>query len=1855
MGGFSPELARMSVRPFQQRDSDLELQMIADEQERIDAATARIAHYDAASLQYIADQIQNWATAYPTMDPIVAYESVTLGIPFDSEIGMEIARESTAFIEEQRQGALPFIGDRILEASGEALFSDAGQFIGYSGLDDEENDMVVRFIANQEQGPDGAIYDAAIRNGTFNAGDLIRETRAIYAPYSELIGKVSPDLRTYNQFVEDVYLMPSTVVAELNKEFGEGTVFNSSMVARRVRELHENNDDWREASIRMTDEEQESFDQINARIESAREGREGDGGFLEGLKSITQPIAAAAISPGQYFLNKARSYINTAQNAGQGMVAQAAFGPTGEGVLTGSPTIMNPTGLTTQAQLPNVFLGNLAKAGFETARYGSAFTPIGRAAGVGTLGAIGLRGALALGPEAAELVANSGPSAVQRQAADATDLGIFMDDPSLAGDGWLLGGDLIRERQRREAEFTPVFANGDYFTFGRGIARGVGFELDSTGYNVLSGTVDAFLAFRGPGEVIPDAAAEIGLKARYLPGLRQVPLIGRSDPLINAGGIRIRNRPAILRPTTDEWLSSWRGRLVSQRLAEIDNVYDVMSTAKNKMDVFTARNIARATTADEVTDILRASMGIGVQNTPRLSYRGSLKHVKRPLDWDNWLSRFATRLGARVPSTSGNLVLADIDAVYRYMDDIMKNVSMKPADRKAYLNRVADAPWQARFDVILDMEDFIKAQSAARIANRRAKSITGRLESAAIAAGQKITGKPGYLAARKARIEKHAEDEMKKITQHFKNSSSTMTLYNIDQVGDIVASPLGRAPAYADEVVNAPHLDIELATEVPFLGITDIRQLRKTNKPAYDLLSNLPLYREFDEFLMPVPRAVLEFLTIAIFKTAAVLRPAYIMRVIPEEQFRIAAMGGDAFFNNPMALFAWMTGRGGRGLDLNMNALSESAEAAGVRITRGPRDEARVVQSNYLRARKGEDAFAEGWGGELAQLSASPIGRYVAANPMTPIPGKVPAGQPQRYSYTSAQLDAAMDEFDETWRAFAEGDPTSNFRQLWDAGDQRGAVRNFLESVERRIAVKTGGSGSLREAIAIGKLDVGGGKSVPVQGSGRSVLQANKQFIDALGDDALDLMKYAPDELKVLKQTSEGPDRISMTRDFLDAMGAAILEKPTTLLSREPTFAQNYWSGVAEHGRHLSAAGAAELRQNIANLKLGTEIRKAVDKVGDKGGKIRLSPRAASLAGLKLAKDGTVNVSAKTVSRLKNKFEKITLAREIEESVQKALDAADGSMRLKDFDLLMKGQAMDKTNDLLFSMATRQQWQDAVRIAAPFAAAWQEVLTTWTKIALDDPFKLGRIEQAERVLGDPDFSAVVDRFPLLFDTLDGRGMIYTDDFGQKRIIVPFAGIYRGAARKIGLEGAPGLSGAYGDSIALQSLNVGAGFLPGLGPAASFGVSEIFNELQQRAGIDLRQAETPLGRIEELLFPFGETKLEVFNPETWLNLGLPSWGRYALLLGGSLTDDMSGLDEDNYNGRVIATMQWLLMNDPQRYDLGNLEKRQLLLSDATDQVLQDAFVAFISALLGPGPVRRESFILDENGQVQVNIDGNSDSTFMTYLSTASLYRSFLDEATDAGLPYAEAEAIAWARTTELSGSTGFIAKGKTRSMLMGSVPVTREAYNWLQDNPDVRTYAKDTWQFFAPYVPNGELYMPMYLESIDQGDRERLTPEEWLEFAQDMTAQLLYDNHVRSLGNLGDYAPDVYRAEISEYSDILQKAYPDWRNTDQQGTPADFAQVQTELGVLTAEGGQFENHEIAPAVQEALRLREQAEQRAEDIGLTGGFLDAKRAAWIRTAYDIELTNLVSTYPEANFVIERAFRGEIRNKLFEDLED
>ena len=172
----------------------------------------------------------------------------------------------------------------------------------------------------------------------------------------------------------------------------------------------------------------------------------------------------------------------------------------------------------------------------------------------------------------------------------------------------------------------------------------------------------------------------------------------------------------------------------------------------------------------------------------------------------------------------------------------MKNASLEAAERKAFLNRLADAPVNARFDVIIDLEEFIAAKTLKRILARRAKSITGRLEVAAGKAAEKVSGQAGFVARRQARIEAEAEQLVNQLTRHFKNSSSEMTIYNIDRVGDMVASPIGRATG-PDEVIRSPHLDIEMLRDsIPLAGITDLRTLRTINKPMYDLMSNAVSY-----------------------------------------------------------------------------------------------------------------------------------------------------------------------------------------------------------------------------------------------------------------------------------------------------------------------------------------------------------------------------------------------------------------------------------------------------------------------------------------------------------------------------------------------------------------------------------------------------------------------------------------------------------------------------------------------------------------------------------------------------------------------------------------------------------------------------------------------------------------------------------------------------------------------------------------------------------------------------------------------------------------------------------------------------
>ena len=157
-------------------------------------------------------------------------------------------------------------------------------------------------------------------------------------------------------------------------------------------------------------------------------------------------------------------------------------------------------------------------------------------------------------------------------------------------------------------------------------------------------------------------------------------------------------------------------------------------------------------------------------------------------------------------------------------------------------------------------------------------------------------------------------------------------------------------------------------------------------------------------------------------------------------------------------------------------------------------------------------------------------------------------------------------------------------------------------------------------------------------------------------------------------------------------------------------------------------------------------------------------------------------------------------------------------------------KALQETRDLLYDLAESSQFSDMMRNVMPFFNAWQEVLTRWAGLTVENPVFAARMAQAFRAdiqLGD---------FMQTVETDDGR-------FFQFRLPELAAG-----ALKHGI-----LGDAFDDAGVLRfradSLNMITQGLPGFGPIAQVPASALVKEkpeLEEALGFIL-----PYGPVDPL--------------------------------------------------------------------------------------------------------------------------------------------------------------------------------------------------------------------------------------------------------------------------------------------------------------------------------------------------------------------------------------------------------------------
>lgn len=910
------------------------------------------------------------------------------------------------------------------------------------------------------------------------------------------------------------------------------------------------------------------------------------------------------------------------------------------------------------------------------------------------------------------------------------------------GTGYFPGGE-IAKAQSRAARHVQV--DGQALTPGRLLAAAV-LEPGSRPYKVVSGLVDAAVVLRlDPANVGFGAATAANRARKVFTAGEEV----ASNPLMRLGaGLVEGRRPSTIPEQVDQWLGSKAGREVVEAFAGEASVDAIWKAANKKMPVDVAVRLADAGTPDEVRDVIRAAVAGGVlRNKPTVGGFGAV--VRRRLD--------GVRLAQMMPGDT--ISLDDIDDAVEQLDRFQKN---------AKLGAEAIA------------ENNTQLARALVAGNRQAA-----YETVVRTVGRSVRDE---LVARGV-----ARAEADWATKFWRDSDRTYTKYFVDEIGDDAVVP-GVVLGGEARPVPTPHLFVEYVQRA--IPLPDAREIRR----ATGVLA--PLYRHAEVGkLLREGTALADFLQGNAWKRLVLLRGAWTTRVVGEEQIRMAQAGLANVFTHPLSAIARLVsdesperygrflgdhtpanlvvgagravagaldaagvgaGKGRTGVLGDVLTESEEARGALMRGSMGFVDRGTIRTKYKTLVRRGDRRFVDSWAEELGQLAADPVAKRVAGgwSPGDAVPGGMTGNHVEdarRWFWSGAGKKFRLQMADEGDRAALATD-----KAVADA---------YIDSVWRRITIKTGEHPDLLDAVATGKL-----AGAPLDARAGDPRAAIAQ-LRALADEGV-----GPDVVKgdlVVTAKGDTPNRVAeMWTAATDTLMNALMARPSNYLSRSRTFEQFYW------------------RRQIELAPLMDEATQA---------KVLDAARAANLDGNELA------------------------------ALRKAASRGAGQLDAATVDLLGKSFALDETKRLLFDLSNRSQWTDVLRIAAPFAEAWKELLTVWARLGIETGGKpLRRVHQ-------------------VVEGARGAGFFYPDPVtGEETFAYPGTELLTGAV--VGMP-VP-LTGRVA-SLNLFSSNP---LLPGLGPMVQFPLSKI---LPERPEWDW---------LRELVAPYGE-------PDTgggFVEAFLPAW-------------------------------------------------------------------------------------------------------------------------------------------------------------------------------------------------------------------------------------------------------------------------------------------------------------------------------------------------------------------------------------------
>jgi hypothetical protein len=1006
----------------------------------------------------------------------------------------------------------------------------------------------------------------------------------------------------------------------------------------------------------------------------------------------------------------------------------------------------------------------------------------------------------------------------------------------------------------------------------------------------------------------------------------------------------------------------------------------------------------------------------------------------------------------------------------------------------------------------------------------------------------------GYTASAKlfdeilaANLDKSVDPELlKELTRVFKNGNSEMGLYWASRHAagakiDYIRSGNKRV------TITGPHLDSEYLNSVVYLP--DARELLNTIASVNKVTKALSLNYKGTEAL----KQSLDYATNTVWKRIVLVRPAYIMRNIAEEQIRVLGTGHISFFNNPLMATAMWLGRDGGApwravlnkFDPFKNTVTDESFKLGKSIDEftaevmahdasesyikfmtsgisGIDNDARVAMSfaGFQPRAYGHPRWWEGLANEIRILNNSIAGRAVARtgptldNQMATVDYLlVGAGKDEWTQFAKLQKPEVRD-----WLLSPEGATT----YLFTGVDKSGKAVSLLARIEEAAGMNGEASQAIKNLIAFGRIDKPGFKIEVPKGrqsaensirnaaqvsAGRKALKdANEEFADMLkqsfdGKGNWDGLLMNIPEAK-FKSFGDKPGIFSRFSEGFFRF-AVRLEKTSTM---GPEWRQSYWDSIYDISGALDAEAVAQLA--IVAKKSLTPL--------------------TSFKGQPIGKEHAVWKAFKN-------------------------SKGDGNITVAEAHEYASFVASKRVADLFYDASRKRLLFHQLRLIAPFGAAWEDTIRRWGQIALDNPMEVYKIQKTLQWLTKPESSALYS----LTDAKDyydpNQGFFFNDPLdGQRKFFIPFLGTGLNFLSNLVTGQGASSQGPYTLSATPQSLNfafASGSIMPGFGPGLQMSVLAL-----DKLGINpINIAPLSLqNNIDKILFPFGEPDLDQGPLEAFLP---GNWRRIIAGLAGT---------EEAYAASFAPVMNYLASGG--NYDLNDIEDQTQLIKDTNKFSQWFTFFRGWFGLVSP-------FALQPQGLSTLD-DGNA------VLSTA-LYNDFKELEIAAGGNYNKA----YADFLDLYGPEAIFAIINTSS----GAPTNLMTYELIQREPEVVDLYPETYGYA---YPAGGFSAELYRWQRRAGNKEKFDSKQLVQRATSLRFYAADDRLMTRLIS-GNFSEEEYEEARKNLRDTFIKA-----GLSQETDPYKEARVKDELRRMAADI-RFEDSDAVAGLRDYLYLRDKA--------------------------------------------------------------